>query len=125
MTQQHTRYPKRNLHGFASLVRQRLAKLGEQGVSRAEVARRYGHDVANFDWYTTEVSAPTVAHVDALARALEVHPNELRALLGFALLPSESPVSQAERIRVLAESLTQARVALEAAETQMRALQQV
>ena len=109
------------MKAFAALVKRRGAELRKQGITKAEIARRYRHDPATLDWHGSGVSAPSLAHMDALASVLEVHPNELRRLLGFPLLPGGEPVSQADHMLAAAEFLAQARISIGMAETHLRA----
>jgi transcriptional regulator with XRE-family HTH domain len=80
------------LADFASLLRARRAELG---LTKSAVARRYGHDPAAVAFYEDATSRPSLAHVDALADAYELPRNQIRGLVGYAMLPDTEPSLQA------------------------------
>ena len=67
---------------FSSWLRQHLKT---SGLSIAEVARRYGNRSYQIVWkYKEGIHAPSEEHIDEFAKAVDVHPNVLREILGYS-----------------------------------------
>lgn len=90
-----------DLKSFAARLRTRRQELG---LSKAELARRYGHDPAAIGFYEDGISRPQMFNVDALADAYSLPRNEVRQLVGYPLLPETSP-SLAARLTEIEDRL--------------------
>lgn len=100
-----------DLAGFAALLRGRRQDLG---LTKAEIARRYGHDPAAIGFYEDGVSRPQLFNVDALADAYALSRNQVRELVGYPRLPESRP-SAAARLTELEDQLRRVQGELEAA----------
>ena len=79
-----------DLKSFAARLRTRRQELG---LSKAKVARRYGHDPAAIAFYEGGISRPQMFNVDALADGYSLPRNDVRQLVGYPLLPKQALLS--------------------------------
>ena len=78
----------------------RIQRVDKLKVTKAAMARSYGHDPASISFYENGQTRPHIAHVDALADAYELPRNLIRELVGYPPLQDEQPSTRARLVEV-------------------------